>query len=241
MRYGTIIKKKLIGKNKNLISFDEPYDVMAELLKNRGITGIIDAGASNGRISKCLIDLFPSADVYAFEPNPMYAETLNQFAREEKRFHPQFLALSDCEGIATLNITDSPGCTSLFKPSEYLKKIRPKESTIETSKQVQVVTIDNWAKRNSNLEIQLMKFDIQAGELKALKGAINALQNSTLMVYTEVLFNPLYEDGAIFSEIDLFLRKYGFALYDIYKPKYGQRGQLMWANAIFVNAQRMGM
>ena len=58
---------------------------------------------------------------------------------------------------------------------------------------------------------------------------------------SEISFNPLYEGGAVYSEIDLFLRDYGFGLYDMYKPKYNQRGLIMWANAIFVNAERLGL
>ncbi len=60
-------------------------------------------------------------------------------------------------------------------------------------------------------------------------------------VYAEIFFYPLYEGGALYSEIDLFLRGNGFGLYDMYKPKYGPNGLVMWANAIFVNLQRLGL
>jgi len=87
----------------------------------------------------------------------------------------------------------------------------------------------------------LIKFDIQGGELKALQGATRLLKDSTLLIYTEVLFNPLYNDGAIFSEIDLFLRKHGFVLYDIYKPKYDSNSLLLWGNAIYFHADKIGI
>jgi len=64
---------------------------------------------------------------------------------------------------------------------------------------------------------------------------------STLLVYTEIWFNCPYEGGAIYSEIDLFLRKYGFVLYDMYKPKYNPNGLIMWANAIYVNPQKVSL
>jgi hypothetical protein len=86
-----------------------------------------------------------------------------------------------------------------------------------------------------------MKFDIQGGELKALQGATRLLNNSTLLIYTEVLFNSLYDNGAIFSEIDLFLRKQGFVLHDIYKPKYDSNGLLLWGNAIYLHAEKIGV
>jgi len=86
-----------------------------------------------------------------------------------------------------------------------------------------------------------MKFDIQAGELRALRGAVRVLQSSTLLVYTEIWFNPVYNGGAIYSEIDLFFREYGFALYDMFKLKYNPNGLIMWGNAIFLNVRRLGM
>lgn len=240
-RFSSFIKKKLLGKNKNLVSLDDPYRVMAYLLKGIEVTGIIDAGASNGRISKRLLRKFPGAHVYGFEPNMLYAETLQQYAKEDARFHPQFMALSDHEGTADLHKTVSPGSTSLFTPGERLKKVDPHGVFLKSSEKVQVVTIDHWAERNGNPAIQLMKFDIQGGELRALRGAARILQNSTLLVYTEILFNSLYKNGSIFCEIDLFLRKYGFVLHDIYKPKYDPKGLLLWGNAIYLHSERLNI
>jgi len=67
------------------------------------------------------------------------------------------------------------------------------------------VTLDEWTKRNGKIAIELLKFDIQDVELQALRGAVDVFQNSTVLVYTEILFNPLYEDGAVCCEIDPFL------------------------------------
>jgi FkbM family methyltransferase len=240
-RFSSFMKKKLLGKDQNLVSVNEPYGVMVNLLKDCKVTGIIDAGASNGHISKRLLRRFPSANIYAFEPNPLYTQTLQQYAKEECRFHPYFLALSDQEGNAELHITESPGSTSLFTPGKRLKQIDSQGTSVKSLEKVKVVTIDEWAKRNDDPAIQVMKFDIQAAELKALLGAVHVLQSSTLLVYTEICFNPIYEEGAIFSEIDLFFRKYGFALYDIFTPKYGPDGLILWGNAIFLNYERFGM
>lgn len=234
-----LARRTLFPKSGNLVSFDEPYKTIAQLLHRHKITGIIDAGASNGRISQRLLRLFPTACAYAFEPNPLYAETLQQHAARDPRFQPQFYALSDEEGIVELNIAQSPGITSLFAPDKNLTEMFPAESAINAVKKVETVTIDNWVKRKGDLPIQLMKFDIQGGELKALQGAANVLKTSTLLIYTEILFNPLYQGGALYSDIDLFLRKSGFILYDIFKPRYHKKGQLLWANAIFVHAERM--
>ncbi len=224
-----------------MVSFDEPFEVIACLLKDCHVTGIIDAGASDGRVSKRLLRKFPAAHAYAFEPNPFYAEMLKQYAKDDPRFHPQFLALSDHEGTADLYVTESPGCTSLFAPGNRLKEIEPEAGRVRTLEKVETIRIDEWAKRNGDTAIQLMKFDIQGGELKVLQGATRVLQSSTLLVYTEIWFNGAYEGGAIYSEIDSFFREHGFVLYDIFKPKYNANGLIMWGNAIFLNVRRLDM
>jgi FkbM family methyltransferase len=214
---------------------------MVRLLRGHKVTGIIDAGASNGRISRELLRRFPAARVYAFEPNPLYKDTLQQYARQESRFQPQFLALSDRNEVADLHVTASPGNTSLFIPGERLKKTYPQGTSVTSVEKVNVFTIDEWVKHHGDTPIHLMKFDIQGGELRALRGAAHVLQTSTLLIYTEILFNSLYDGGAIYSEIDLYLRECGFVLYDIFKPKYNPEGLLMWGNAVFLHAGRLGI
>lgn len=237
-RFSVFLKKKLLTKGRNLVSIEDPFALMPGLLKNCKVDGIIDAGASNGRISRRFLRWFPQSRVYAFEPNPVYREDLNNFANSDKRFSPQFLALSDCKGLFELNITSSRGNTSLLTPSQHLKQFDPEGSVIERTETVQVVTIDEWIQDNNIPPIALLKFDIQGNELKALKGARQTLQKSVVLIYTEVCFNPLYDQGAIFSQIDLFLREYGFELHDLYGPKYGPDGALLWSNAIFIHRKR---
>ncbi len=239
-KFGTFLKKKILRKDQNLISLEKPFAVMGNLLKGAGIKNILDAGASNGRISQKLLRNFPNANAYAFEPNPLYVEALNEYASRDKRFHPQFLALSDECGTAELNITASAGNTSLLTPSDKLREIDP-GAVITKKEKVELVTIDEWAKANGDLTIELMKFDIQGAELKALQGATEMLKESTLAIYIEVWFNCPYSGGANYCEIETYLRKFGFILYDLYGPKYNPKGALTWANAIFLQEEKLGL
>jgi len=233
------LKKKLFGGRRNLVSLEEPYAVMARLLKRSTVTGILDAGASNGHISERLLGWFPQAAAYAFEPNPLYAQTLQDLARRDPRIRPQFAALSDHVGRERLYFTESPGATSLLKPAERIKDVAPAGAVIKKVNDVDVVAIDEWAARNGNPSIELMKFDIQGAELRALRGAQRMLRESTLLVYTEIWFNAVYDGSPLYSEIDAFLRTQGFSLYDIFKPKYDPHGLLVWADAIFLNLAKV--
>ena len=144
-------------------------------------------------------------------------------------------------GTADLKVTQSPGTTSLFLPEQRMKTLYPKETVATGVEKVEVVTVDDWATHNGDPAVQLMKFDIQGGELKAMQGASRVLQTSTLLVYTEIFFNPLYEGGAIYSQIDLCLRESGFLLHNIFKPKSDRNDVLVQADAIFVHAERLGL
>lgn len=237
----SFLKKRLLRKDQNLVSTDDPYEVMKRLLSRHSVTGILDAGASNGRISLRLLRLFPKATAYAFEPNPFYRETLTHKAEADPRLRPQFLALADREGSVPLHIAQSPGISSFFTPSQSLKRLYPEDSTIRETVHVEAVTVDDWASRAGVKSIELMKFDIQGAELMALQGAEKMIATVTLAIYTELLFNTLYEGDALYSQIDLFLRKAGFVLFDFFKPRYDGQKRLLWANALFLHSARMAM
>lgn len=236
-----MIRRLFLNKEQNLLSLDDPYEVMSRLLQDDKVTGVVDAGASNGRISRRLLKLFPRASVYGFEPNPLYSNELTRLHEKEPRFKPQFLALSDEEGLVDMHITVSPGSSSLFVPADRLYELDPKGTAVKETRKLACVTLDRWAAREHVDGIQVMKLDIQGGELRAFHGAVGMLRNSVLLVYTEVLFNPLYEDGALYSQIDLCLRDHGFVLHDLFKPKSNRKGTLLWGNAMYVHADRMGV
>lgn len=240
-RWSIYLKKKLLRKDQNLISVEEPFAVMQRLLEARGVRTILDIGASNGSVSRRLLQHFPQAVLFGFEPNPLYRETLMEYGRRDGRFRPEFVAVGEREGSVTLRVAASPGNTSLYSPGERLKSYDAAGAVIHAEQEVPMVRIDDWAQRQQLAAIEVMKFDIQGGELKAMEGATEILRSSTLAIYTEVLFNSLYEGGAVFSDIDRFLRSCGFVLYDLYKPKYDPKGLLLWGNAVFVHAGRLGI
>ena len=139
-----------------------------------------------------------------------------------------------------LHFTRGRGTTSLFWPNQRAIMTWGRSSEVSVSRRVPVDTIDAWARREDIGPIEVFKLDIQAGELLALHAADRTLRQEILVVYTEVFFNPMYEGGALFSEIDLLLRERGFLLYDIYKPAVDSRGMLLNANPIYLHGVRLG-
>ncbi len=237
-RFSSWLRKKFLGSENNLVSVNDPFLVIKNVLGGVRVGGIIDAGASKGRISRIFRRHFPAAEVYAFEPNPIYRRTLEDHAAHDPHFHPVYSALSDRQSGVELLVTRSPGNTSLLVPDRNLREIDPQGSQIQQRVAVEAVTIDQWA-QGAKAGIQILKLDIQGAELKALRGAARLLRQTLCAVYTEVLFNSLYQGGALFSEIDLYLREQGFSLHDIYKPKYHVDRRIMWANALYVDPEKV--
>jgi 2-O-methyltransferase len=236
-----LLRRLLWGKHGNLVSLDDPWKIIGPLLGGRQVTTVVDAGASDGRITRRLLRAFPQATAYLFEPNPAYAPALREYSERDPRVKPQALALADRAGELDFYETASCGACSLLKPARELAENFPQEAALHRVTHVPTVRLDDWAQQNNISSIEVMKLDIQGAELAACRGGREVLGRSTLLIYTEACFRRLYEGGAVFGEIDTFLRDLGFVLYSLYKPKSDPHGFLSWANALYLHAERLGI
>lgn len=89
---------------------------------------------------------------------------------------------------------------------------------------------------------RILKIDVQGGELDVLRGALTTL-SSTIVVFVEVEFFPIYSGQPLFPEIHSFLESHGFELLDLVDLGYGSyraadcsdvRSRLLWADGFYV-------
>ncbi len=146
------------------------YDILTKKILERELTShsnCIDVGAHKGEILDIFLQLAASGSHTAFEPIPELYEALN--VKYSARTHVLPYALSDRSGTMLFNVVlDDPAYSGL-KQRSY-KTASPTIQSIE----VEVRPLDE-VMQNRNYTIDLIKIDVEGGELDVLKGATTLL------------------------------------------------------------------
>ena len=158
------------------------------------------------------------------------------------------LALSSAAREATLYVTKNPMCSSLYPPNEsYLQRFHQLIELMELDFTVEIdtTTLDIFCKDENIDKIDFLQIDVQGADLQVLEGAAGMLESCILAITTEVEFSELYINQPLFSDIDIYLRKQGFSLFDItvashrrarspIRSKSRYDGQLLWGDATYL-------
>jgi hypothetical protein len=136
--------------------------------------------------------------------------------------------ISDEDGKnVNFNITNNFQSSSIFELGTH-KQEHPHVKVMKTVTRI-TTTLENFFK-NNNLDpskCNMWCFDIQGAELLALKGGKNLLCNVDVL-YLEVNEKELYVGCANVSEIDCFLKNYGFERVETFMTNHG------WGDAIYI-------
>lgn len=183
------------------------------------------------------------AEIVGFEPNPTALAELNSKKSPAETYLPS--AIGD-GGRHTLHICQAPGMTSLLAPNPAVLNLFhgfPEWGRVVDHVIVDTVRLDDVPETK---DVDLIKIDIQGGELMALSNGTDRLRDA-LVVQTEVEFLPMYQDQPLFSEVEQFMRGQGFMLHRFFPESsrviqpmivdqniYSGLSQLFWADAVFV-------
>lgn len=193
----------------------DAYETMAEVLDGCDIGAVLDVGAYVGSACDRLLEVFPESVIYAFEPVRESFERLSGRMAGEPRVTPVNLAVGDRDGEVEILINGQPDTSSALPPTEACVRYHGEKVRAAHRECATMVTLDRWAQRNPGVPISALKIDVQGLELSVLKGARGLLASSVLAVLSEAQLSPIYEGGASFAEIDLFLREQGFVLHQV--------------------------
>src|SRR5262249_38687477 len=120
--------------------------------------------------------------------------------------------------------------------------VQGREKAVLGSEKIDIVTVDSLCAERKLDVVDILKMDIQGGELMALRGAKDMLSRGGIrLLVLEVNFVPMYQDMPTFWDIAAHLRDYGYALQGIYELRHQpqQPAVLCWADAIFAAPQMM--
>jgi len=183
------------------------------------------------------------ADVVGFDPDPESLRRLNAQKTAAETYLPH--AIGDGRRH-TLHVCRAPGMTSLLTPNPSVLGLFhgfPEWGQVVSVETIDTVRLDD-VRETAGLD--LLKIDIQGGELMAFRNAEARLAEA-LVIQTEVEFLPLYIDQPLFGDVDVFLRGRGFAFHRFFpivsrvivptlleNDIYAGMSQSVWADAIYV-------
>ncbi len=137
-------------------------------------------------------------------------------------------------------------CSSLYPPNEpYLKRLAglPELVNLDFSFEIETTTLDYFCQQEGINQIDFLQIDVQGADLDVLEGALQVLESGIFGIQVEVEFSHLYSNQPLFADVDTFLRKHNFTLFDISRA-YRLRsrspiqfkthaGQLLWGDAFY--------
>ena len=206
---------------------------IAKLNKLPGANIIIDIGAADGEISLLFSKAYPEAIIYAFEPIKSAFTNLYQNVKENPHILPVNKALGNTNGERIIHISESIRSSSIFEIENDIKNTYLAEQLkYKRDEKINISRLDNEIPQDINVNI--VKIDVQGYELEVLKGAKLTLLRTKLVVL-EMQNHDHYIDAPKYFILDEYLRKSGFQLYDII-PSIREGNKLYEWDGIYINA-----
>jgi FkbM family methyltransferase len=205
------------------------------ILGSSPVRTILDVGANVGQTAARYRKTFPAATIHCFEPFPDSYEALCRTHAGDDLVRPYRLAVAESAGARTFFVSRGSEMNSLLPVAADgdLHMGGPQAEVIGEIR-VETITLDDFCAREGIDHVDVLKMDVQGGELMALRGATGLLEREAVdIVYAEVLFAELYDEGASFDQLWRYLEQFGYTLYGLYDLTPGHNDFLGFGDAIF--------
>ena len=101
---------------------------------------------------------------------------------------------------------------------------------------VDCIRLDDFFKKNE--KVDLLKIDTQGNELNVLKGSRKLLKN-VKFIKLELMLYDYYEKSYSFSDIEIFLKKFNFKIFNILEVQQNPINlKTDWVEVLFYNTQK---
>ena len=212
-----------------------------------GFQFVFDGGANHGQFSRSILRISPHAKVISVEPLAALPTAsapdswidcrtdLEKLACKYPKLVVVGKALADRETRREFFVTQFDQCSSLVKPPE--KSSSGAFNTLATY-QVDTTTIDNITDSENIRRLDLLKLDLQGGELMALRGGIETLK-ITKYVLVELNLRRVYAEAPTANAVAEFLHERGFLFEEITNYIHTADGSLAQCDGLFRKESRL--
>lgn len=213
-----------------------------------GAPHIVDGGCHVGRFALEAVDVFPQARVLAFEPDPDSFAAAQRNTASVPGIQILNYALGETEGRAEFFRGPMTATNSLLpRPRSEQQPYYPPEAALDGGSFVDVATLDTICRDRDLVHIDVLKLDLQGGELAALRGAAELLRtNAVSALIVEIVFIRKYEAQPLLWEIWSYLDGFGYSMYALEEVKIGlygsaagglRDGQWNQGDAVFISRE----
>ncbi len=217
--------------------------ILQKLVGNAHPT-ILDIGAHFGESVLFLKSVFPEARIFSFEPDPDSFATLSAAAIGKAQCFE--VAMSDNDGEATFYRNKISHTNSLYKVNTRSRDSIAISAANESSNQsffadlnheivVPTVRLDTFIRQQAVEKIDLLKIDVQGAECAVLRGGIESLKRTRVVVLELSLFD-YYEKRTTFLDVESILSPLGFSLFSISDISNNpMNGRTDWVEAVYLS------
>ncbi len=231
MSIALTIKKALLRYGYDVKYYRPFYET---ILASQGIKSVLDIGANDGHYSRRMLELFPDAKVFAFEPLPDCYERLAALAKQFPAITPINTALGSEQATLTMERSSFHPSSSMLHMTALHKKIYPKSATRDAVPvAVAVDRLDTIAETLPLEEPFFAKIDVQGYEDKVIEGGKKTLSRAVCII-VETSYLPLYEHQPLFKDVHNLIASIGFSYCGSLEKHYDKEGFPTYEDAIFM-------
>ena len=183
---------KWLRRRRNLaagLASIDPFVAQSRLLQGISRPVIFDAGAHYGETALRYRACFPDAEIHCFEPTPASFERLRTATAPLDDVRLVDRGLADKPGLKTFHVNRLDGTNSLLPRPSSGPRHYPEGGETVGKLEIPVTTLDDYCREGDIDRVDILKMDIQGGELLALEGGEEMLSSGRVgLIYSEVMF-----------------------------------------------------